>query len=328
MTPVIKKILFVPFGKSHVPSVRHRFLNFQKYLTDFFAITTASGFVPIVRASFSQPDIIFIQKKLMTPIWWLLIKPFLKSKIVFDFDDAIFFPAHKDWSYWSKFKTLTRFRLTMLFADLVLCPNEYLASHARKYSNNVIIFPMAVSRPIKIHQAKNNQEVVFGWAGHPQSLHLLKMIEDQINAFQISHHHFNFFLLSGVRDPQLNFKYDWLPFTDENEKLFFESVDVGLAPSRNTLFDMGKSPIKIVQHFSYGKTVITNMLGGAEDMVRDGNAYLVNGDNWVDAMRFAISDFNQLKIRSESAFKTFQEFHDLSISAKKLLEILHNCIQK
>ena len=48
---------------------------------------------------------------------------------------------------------------------------------------------------------------VFGWAGHPQSLHLLKTIEPEIIDFQDKYRNHKLIILSGEKDLKFNFKY-------------------------------------------------------------------------------------------------------------------------
>jgi len=317
-------MLCILFGSSKTPSTRHRFYVFKDELEKEYEIVIGRNLFDLLRY-LTRADLIFIQKKLINAFFWTFFVPLTKAKIIYDFDDAIYTSAGKNWSSWTKLKIKCRFQLTLRLADLVLCPSNYLATEANKYSSKVVVFPMSVKDP-QFNRQQKNKSTLFGWAGHPQSLDLLKAIVFEIGKFQKESGVTDFLLLCGDVDPKLDFSYTWMSFSLSNEKYFFENVDVGLAPSRNTIFDMGKSPIKIIQHFSYSKTVLTNMRGGAEDIVNANNAFIVNDvpNSWGIAMCAIINAPLELKIKSDNAYLTYQNKFDFEKNKRSFSRLLKN----
>jgi hypothetical protein len=321
-----KKILFITFGRSSVPSVNFRLMIHREILGCYFDIEFSENFSSLWHKLFIQPDVIFIQKKQLPFFYWLLIKLFFRSKVIYDFDDAIYLSPGKNWSYITRLKVKCRFRLVCKLANLILCPNTYLAKEANKFNHNVRILPMCA--PLAKSNAVITEPIIYGWAGHPQSIHLLKTIEIDINKFQIISNNRNFLILCG-EDPKMNFSYEWLPYSLDNQHLFFSKVNVGLAPSRNTPFDQGKSPIKIIQHFSYGQTVLTNMSGGAEDIVNDGNGFIVDesiGQSWVNQLVAIANNPKLVRSKSDAALKDFQTYFDSQVIGKKFVDLIKSIL--
>jgi hypothetical protein len=319
-----KKMLCILFGSKNLPSTKYRFYNYKKELEKNYKITIGSNLFDLLRHGF-YADLIFIQKKLINSFFWIFISPFLKAKIIYDFDDAIYTSAGKNWSIWTKFKVAKRFKLTLASSDLVLCPSNFLATEAKKHTRKVIVFPMSVREP-RFRITLKKKFFTFGWAGHPQSLSLLRNIADQINSFQKETGITDFLLLSGNEDPKLNFSYQWIPYNLENERFFFRSVKVGLSPSRNTIFDMGKSPIKIIQHFSHSKTVLTNNRGAAEDFINTNNSFIAgeSKDSWKNLMKIIVKSPSEIKIRSRNAYLTYQSKFNLKKNKIEFLRLIKN----
>lgn len=321
-----KKILFITFGRSSVPSVHFRLMAHREILKKYFEIDFSQSFSYLWRCLFAQPDIIFIQKKQLPFFYWVLIQLFFNSQVIYDFDDAVDLPPHKEWDLITRIKINFRFYLVCKLADLILCPNAYLANRAIKISSKVHILPMCAPSVSFVEMVDG--PIYFGWAGHPQSIHLLRSIEADIREFQAVTNNKNFLILCG-EDPQMNFSYEWLPYSKENQDLFFSKVHVGLAPSRNTPFDMGKSPIKIIQHFSYGRTVLTNMRGGAEDIVNEQNGFVVDDaakQSWFKQLTVINNSPELVKIKSKQAWQDFNKNYDSRIVGDKFVQLIQSIL--
>ncbi len=324
---VKKKILFITFGRATVPSVHFRLMIHREILQSNFMISFSEGFSSLWKNLLNQPDLLFIQKKQLPFFYYLLIAILFKSKVIYDFDDAIYLPPKKDWSFITRLKIEFRFILMCKLADLVMCPNSYLANEALKHNRNVRILPMCV--PSVLDHGVAKESICLGWAGHPQSLHLLRTIEADIKKFQELTNHKNFILLCG-EDPRMSFAYEWLPYSIDNQRLFFSKVNVGLAPSRNTPFDQGKSPIKIIQHFSHAQTVISNMKGGAEDIINDQNAFIVDdavSDAWIEQMMTLIKNPLLVKEKSEQALKDFHQNFDSQMVGDRFVALINSVLR-
>ncbi len=323
---VKKRIIFITFGRATVPSVHFRLMIHREILQSNFMVSFSESFSCLWKNLLNQPDVLFIQKKQLPFSYYLLITILFKSKVIYDFDDAIYMAPKKDWGFITRLKIGFRFILVCKLADLVLCPNSYLANEALKHNRNVRILPMCV--PSVPDHGVHEEAICLGWAGHPQSLHLLKTIEADIQKFQELTNHKNFILLCG-EDPRMSFSYMWLPYSIDNQRLFFSKVNVGLAPSRNTPFDQGKSPIKIIQHFSHAQTVITNMTGGAEDIINDQNAFIVAdavSDAWIEQLMAVINNSLLVKEKSAQALKDFHQNFDSQAVGHRLVALINSVL--
>jgi hypothetical protein len=89
---------------------------------------------------------------------------------------------------------------------------------------------------------------------------------------------------------------------------------------------MGKSPIKIIQHFSHSKTVLTNNRGAAEDFINTNNSFIAgeSRDSWKNLMKIIVKSPSEIKIRSRNAYLTYQCKFNLKKNKIEFLRLIKN----
>lgn len=279
----------VTFGSDSLPSVRHRFLAFRDALAPHMQVswgtTLGAPDVWLLR----KGDVLFIQKRLPPAVWSLLLSHKIPAVIVYDFDDAIWTWPRKRWSLPTRMRVDFRFNSMMRRATKVFAANGYLLKHALNAHGDAVRVPMGVRLPQYVDVGdERSEDIVFGWNGHPQSHYLIEGIEKDIAPFFSGNKSARLVVLSGAR-PKLGFDFEWVPWSADREEEFFRVVDVGLAPSTNSMFDLGKSPIKILQHFAHARTVVSNGKGATLELLSTDAGYRVDEhQSWFEVLSEAL----------------------------------------
>jgi hypothetical protein len=244
-----------------------------------FDVTMTSEKVKISNLIGLPNEICFIQKQLPAIHKILIALCFRKARWVFDYDDAIWEPVDKRWSNYTKFRQWARFNLITLCADRVFVSSVYLARFSRCSKTSVVPVATSInsefSKKGSKFQEKWDKPLLFGWAGKASSAYQLNVLKRHLSSALFNEN--NFIVLSG-EPPDLGFNYRFLPFTEKNEKLFFELVHIGIVPSTKSLFDAGKTPVKALQHFSYGATVLSNPHGAGAEFITTETAFIYEND--------------------------------------------------
>jgi hypothetical protein len=141
-----------------------------------------------------------------------------------------------------------------------------------------------------------------GWTGSPEYHWLLRQLEPALIQAQQQVKCLRFSIHSGV-DPQLAFDYDFIPWRKGNEPDYVKSLDIGLLPmDADSIFSLGKSPIKGLQYLACGVVPVGNFCGASLDYLSPSNSILVeNRDNEWTAAVVKIALAHQARARMQAA---------------------------
>jgi hypothetical protein len=257
-----------------------------------------------------KADIIVNQKCLLSSKLFRRIQS-LGKPLFFDLDDLIWHRAGKDYSCLTKWKVNRRIALWAKGVDQVICANTYLQNALlRKTGVTPVVVPMSLNLDVwrpRYDQAEQIEgrsqngrfdigAVRVGWTGSPEYHWLLRKLEPALIQAQKHNQSLKFSIHSGV-DPQLDLDYEFLAWQKGNEADYVKSIDIGLLPmDSESLFSLGKSPIKGLQYLACGVVPVGNFCGAALDFFNSGNSVNVSGNliNWTNAI-MAISQNLQIR---------------------------------
>jgi Glycosyl transferases group 1 len=319
------KLHVVTYGKDDKPSVRHRFLSGLDDFTQHFETTWSPSFDDPRIKDLQTGDVLMVQKRVPDLLWTLRTSRRNGAKLLYDFDDAMWTAPLGD-SFARRWRKYLRLRAIIRRADKVTAANDYLANWARSMGADPTVLPMGVNLPPTACESEASSTTLFGWGGHPQSQYLLSPLAPVLKTFFENRPHCRFVVMSGKK-PDLGFDFDWWGFDPVQEERFFSSIDVGIVPSRRNEFDLGKSPIKILQHFSYGRPVITNGLGATRELVSGSNGWLVDDDDltgrgWETALTQAAADVEGRKARGAAGRMLVETRHDRRAIFERMTQML------
>jgi glycosyltransferase involved in cell wall biosynthesis len=241
---------------------------------------------------------------------------------VYAFDDAIWERPGKRRSFWSRTRLDWRLKSAWANADVVTTCSEYLASYARPYAKKLMVIPIAIARPdaSKPSSARTLDPRWIGWSGHPSGHDRLKSIDAALAAFLAKHPNFGMLVLSGSR-PDLNAPFEWLNWNLQAEARYLARVSIGVVPLENEAIDRGKSPVRIIQHLAQGVPVVTNGLGGTEEIASGGGVVHVDGSltSWVDALATLACDPIEYARIASDGVRNFEANYDVAVARQRFL---------
>lgn len=316
------KLSLYTFGNKYVPSTRFRIIQFMDLLRMSFDTTISSERVKISNLIGSPNEICFIQKQLPAVHKILIALFFKKAKWVFDYDDAIWEPVDKRWSRYTRFRQRLRFNLITLCSERVFTASAYLAQFSKCPKTSVI----PVSTPLHSEfaiggskfQDKWERPLVFGWAGKASSSYQLSALKKHISPDLFCET--NFIVLSG-EPPDLGVSFRFLPFTEENEELFFQLVHIGIVPSTESPFDAGKTPVKALQHFSYGATVLSNPHGAGSEFISTDTGFIYSND-FEEQVALILRNRDLAKEKAMNGYALHSQVHCSQVVAGMLVQSL------
>lgn len=273
-------------------------------------------------------DIIFFQKPVLPHVYPFIERcaRFFRKKIIFDFDDAVFYRSPKWGARQGGDHIDVNFVRIMALADVVFAGNAHLARVASDYSTNVMLFPTVVNT---VYYAVNPDRydrqgpLVIGWIGSPTTAGYIGRLADVMER------------LAKQRDVTLkiigarNISFpgvrvvceDW---SADRERDQLNSVDIGVAPLDDSEWSKGKCGLKILVYMACGIPVVASPYGVNRELIKDGiNGFLAEDDDgWETALKALIDNATLRKRLGAEGRKTVEESYSLTAAARELAPFL------
>jgi glycosyltransferase involved in cell wall biosynthesis len=270
-----------------------------------------------------QYDVTFLQKKLPSHFDAILLKIY-SNKLVFDFDDAIYYRHDARESLSSatrnkKFVFLTR------RADLVIAGNRILADHAGRCNRNVVVIPSAVETrdlPVKNYDLAPDR-IAVGWVGGKVNLHHLEMLSPIFQRLS-GEYPIEVRILSddAISIPSVDVRFiPWRLDTQEREIALF---DIGVMPLPNNRHTEGKCGYKALQYMAVAVPPVVSDVGVNGDIVEDGREGFVarNREAFYEALKKLIEDRTLRKKMGLNARRKVERLYSIGVVGKKLADEL------
>jgi len=357
----MKKVLFVAaHRKDRSPSQRFRFEQYFNYLesqgiecklsylinaqddTIFYStgnffdkllILIKIGFTRLVDIGHAKKyDAVFIQREAFFTGTTFFERRFKANcgKMIFDFDDAIW---NKDVSSGNRFfgwlKNPKKTETIIEHCDLVIAGNDYLASYARKFSDNVQIIPTTIDTDEYVSSRKTDHsgKICIGWSGSittikhfqyalPFLIRIKKKYGDKVVIKVIGD--------ETYRNKDLEIK--GIAWNKEREIEDLSSFDIGIMPLPNDSWAKGKCGLKGLQYMALQIPTIMSPVGVNTEIIQDGtNGFLADTtDEWVKKISDLI-DNSALRTRiGQAARKTVIEQYSVDSQKESYLKALNS----
>lgn len=353
MKPLV--VILCPYPKNSVGSQRFRFEQYLPYLKEQFSIVQlpfwsektnqilykkglliqkSTGLIAscikriLQLPKIYQAQIVFIHRETFPvggAFYEYIISKWLKKKIIFDFDDAIWNLDSSDENKsmaWMKKPQKTE--NIIRYADLIFAGNQYLANYASQYNSNIIIIPTTIDTYYHQKQIKeSNSTICIGWTGSkttiphfeiiiPVLLDLKQKYNDQISFQIIGDRYFQNDII-GIQGIEWN-------INSEIEDL--SHINIGLMPLPDDEWTKGKCGFKGLQYMALSIPTIMSPVGVNNEIIENGkNGFLANSHKeWVEKIS-ALIDSEELrnKIGKEGRETILKKFSVNSNKEKYLL---------
>jgi glycosyltransferase involved in cell wall biosynthesis len=230
-------------------------------------------------------DAVILQRKMLDPLDMKLLRQSAR-KIFFDVDDAVMLHS-RPVGFIENWRTQRRFDATAKNADLVVAGNEYLAEKFRAKGAKVAILPTVVD-PVhyqtKSHGQTDSPKLI--WIG---SASTLKYLQESLPILAEAAKQIPGLRLVTIADQTLahsTLPLDHIAWSVESESAALCRGDIGIAPTPEDPWTLGKCGFKIVQFMAAGLPVIASPVGANRELVVPGETgYLAsNSAQWVEAI--------------------------------------------
>lgn len=200
-----------------------------------------------------------------------------KTRILFDFDDAIYISSKKN----AKIKT-DRMIIT---ADKVIVSNEILFQYSTKLnkSTEIITTPIDTDRIFPVLKKEEGKTLNIGWIGSFWTTQYLQEIEKPLREISKTIK-IKLILVGADKNYQpegIDFQHlDW-SLDKENE--YLQNFDIGVMPLTDDEFSAAKGGYKILQYMAVGIPTIASPVGiNKKIIIEEQTGYLAkNSNEWI-----------------------------------------------
>lgn len=274
-------------------------------------------------------DIIFIQREafpLGPPFFEKALRQ-MSKRIIYDFDDAIFYPSVSPENRFIRFlKSPEKTGKIIKLSDLVIAGNDYLAQYAKGFNHRVEILPTPVDvEKYKPGIKKNSEPIVIGWIGSKTTSAFLKDVEDPLRkVLKRFGKKVKIKIVGGggFKFKSLSAEYKEWSLDEEVEDL--QSFDIGIMPLPDNPWTRGKCGFKALQYMSVGIPALCSAVGITCEIIKDGvNGFLIRSrGEWVSKLSRLIEDDQLRKKMGQAGRKWVEERYSLAAYAQRFLALL------
>jgi glycosyltransferase involved in cell wall biosynthesis len=228
------------------------------------------------------------------PPFFELILRILGVRYLYDFDDAFFHQYDMHRNFFVRKFLGGKIGRIIKWSSGVIAGNDYLASYARRYHENVTLIPTVVDMTKyerNVERKKNDHAFTVGWIGSPSTskyaLERAPMFRQLSTMIKMR------LVLIGAGTVDMQgvdvVAKAWSEATEIEE---LSQFDVGIMPLTDDPWARGKCGFKLIQYLASGVPVVASPVGVNSDIIKDGDdGYLATTDaEWIDALKKLNSD--------------------------------------
>ncbi len=353
-----KRILFIsPYPHDKAPSQRFRFEQYipllqsegwsteqisfwgarawknlyrpGKFFSKAFCLITAIIKRYLLLFKINRYDFVFIHRE-FSPVGfplavWITAR-WMKKKIIFDFDDAIWIPNVSDSNRWFSFlKVYDNTRRIIRWSYRVSCGNKYLYNYALQYNSNSVVIPTTLDTD-KIHSYIRKMPVnkfVIGWTGTHSTMRYLDEIIPVIEKLEKEFSNLEFRIIADIKPTYRLKSLVYVPWNKSTEADDLAKFTVGIMPLQHDPWSEGKCGFKALQYLSMGIPAIVSPVGVNTSIIQHGvNGFLCSDQyDWENTLRHLILHPENVAGMADRCRKTVTEHYSVNAIKKDFLSL-------
>jgi len=216
-------------------------------------------------------DAVILQRRLLDPRNARALRKRAK-RIYFDVDDAVMYHAGKV-GWWSRWRTERRFAATCRILDHCVAGNEYLANLFRERGCATSVLPTTVDPlhyQLRLHQQSDVTRLV--WIGSHSTIGYLSAVLPALGEAAKAVPGLRLTIVADKTIDNPPVPVDFVEWSEEAEVTALAAADIGIAPTPEDRWTLGKCGFKIIQYMAAGLPAIASPVGANAVIVRDGES--------------------------------------------------------
>lgn len=357
----MKKVLIIcVYPKDKAPAQRFRFEQYIPYLSEQgFDITFSSllnekeyaffykkgnyfkKMVLVLKSIFkrlkevrtaSDYDLVFISREGFFLGTSYFERQFAKkTKIIYDFDDAIWITIVLSNNKWLKsLKNESKTKQIIEASEMVFAGNTFLGEYAKQFNNNVVIVPTTIDTDLYVpgHE-KNKEQICIGWSGSFSTIVHFNTCIDALKMLKNKYGEKIYFKVIGsgdYRNEELDIQ--GIPWSKESEISELQEINIGIMPLPDTEWTKGKCGLKGLQYMALGIPTVMSPVGVNSEIIEQGvNGFLASdtGD-WVKCLSLLIDSPKLRKDLGEKGRETVLNKYSVNTNKNLYLEYFNKAI--
>jgi glycosyltransferase involved in cell wall biosynthesis len=256
--------------------------------------------------------------------------------MLLDFDDAIYLP--RAGFIRNLVRNPAKTNVIAQLVDHVVVANAHLAAFARAYNRHVTVIPTCVDTDdlfvprsyATLLPPLNGRPVRLGWIGSHTTSRYLERIGRAL-ARVAARYPIELLVVGAGRDVTIPgvtvINKRWALETEVDD---FRSLDIGVYPLHDDLWELGKPGFKTIQYMAVGVPSVMSRAGSAEHVVDDGvDGFLATGeDEWVDKLCRLIEQPELRLAMSVSGREKAEREFSIRANAPRLLEAIRLTVER
>jgi len=270
-------------------------------------------------------DVVFVQKVLLPiPLQKLLIA--LNSRVVYDFDDAMYVPHQVQRSFWPAETNRRWFEHMVSASRWVVLENQYTAAHVRPLNECIV----QITGPIEVHRytprfsVQRGDRVVLGWIGTPSNTVYLEELRSTLERLGQRYPQVSLLLVGASPFRLENMLVAIRPWSLATEVADLQRFDIGLMPLPDDEWSRGKGGYKLLQYMATGIPAVVSPVGIVAEMITEGEQGFLAGmpGEWFEKLSRLIENPDLRAKMGHSGRKVVEECYSFEIASGRLLPVL------
>ncbi len=299
-----------------------------------FVSLAAAYLARIARTLMSRHyDLVWLEYELLPwlPAWPERVLHIMCVPYLVDYDDAIF---HRyDHHSRAVIRRLLGHKIDTIMKQAagVSAGNDYVISRARRAgARNVHYLPTVIDldryRVADETSADAQSAGTFriGWIGSPITAKYLTLVNQALAAFSRDKSDVCFVVIGSSPQDLPGVQTEFHPWTEDTEVGLLKSVDVGIMPLTDNLWERGKCGYKLIQYMACGKPVIASPVGVNRQIVERGkNGFWADSiPEWIQILETLYKDRSLLRQMGQAGRAMIERNYCLQVTAPQLLTLI------